>query len=132
MKLILILLCLVFTGNLFAKDYAAGFILGTPTGLTGKYQKTDRNAFQLDLAEGYAALDYLWYDDRSFNIREISWFYGAGAVVFDGVGARGITGVEYNVKDSPFHLLANASYTIVSERDISHYLGIAVGARIDF
>lgn len=130
MKILVILL--LFTTTAFAKEFAAGLILGTPTGLSGKYQETDRNAYQLDFSTGYAAIDYLWYDSRNFDVDELKWFYGAGAVATKGIGARGITGVEYNLKDIPFHLLGNISYAVISEKNLSQYVGIAFGARYDF
>lgn len=133
MKKILLMICIVLTSSVYANEFAAGLILGTPTGLSGKFQKNDRNAFQIDFSTSYSTLDYLWYDDRNFDVDEIDWFYGVGAVLKNnGAGARAVSGIEYDIKDYPFHLLGNLSYSLLAEKKLSQYIGIAIGARYDF
>ena len=44
------------------------------------------------------------------------------------IGVRGVTGVEYDLKDYPFHLLGNVSFAVANGTQ----LGAVVGARYDF
>lgn len=131
--LILTILCLSsFSVFSEASDFSLGVVLGTPTGVSGKYSLSDDNFLHADLSTGYSAIDYMWQDARNFDVENLKWLYGLGAVVRNGFGARGITEVEYHIPEYPFHGFANISMAVVSNKDIKSVLGFALGARYDF
>lgn len=126
--IILFFTTILFSFSLFASDYSLGFVLGTQGGLSGKYQISDRNQVQADLSGSFGAVDYLWIDERNFNVKELSWLYGAGVVSKSSIGIRGLTGAEYKFDSVPFHAFGNVSYTFANKSS----LGVAVGARYEF
>ena len=127
-KLLLVCLLLSFATTSFASDYSLGVIVGTPTGLSGKYQLSSSNVIQADLSGGYSSVDYMWIDGRDFDVDGLSWLYGVGGVVNKNVGVRGVTGVEYDLNDYPFHFFGNLSFTVTDGTQI----GVALGARYNF
>ena len=119
---------LSFTSTLFANEFALGVVVGTPTGLSGRYKLSTSNIVQTDISSAYSSVDYMWLDGRNFDVVGLNWLYGVGAVANKNIGVRGLTGVEYDLKDYPFHLVGNVSFTIANGTQV----GAAVGARYDF
>ena len=131
-KLMICAFILSSTISSFASEYSLGVVLGNPTGLSGKYKLSEKNQLNTDLSAGYSTLDYMWKDKRNFDVQGLNWLYGAGAVIKKGIGARVLTGVEYDIKQYPFHLMANISFAIINSDDFKTHLGMALGARYDF
>lgn len=134
MKSISIIMCLVFSSSAFSnmRDLSLGIVLGTPFGISAKYELSEENSIYADVSTGYSALDYMWLDPRNFDVKNLRWLYGLGGVVGNGIGARGVTGVEYEVPDYPFHAMANISMALVKDKDVKSILGVALGARYEF
>jgi hypothetical protein len=127
-KLLLAFLLLSFTSTLLAKEFALGIVVGTPTGLSGKYTLSTSNIVQADISGGYSSVDYMWIDHRNFDVDELKWLYGIGAVINKNPGMRAVTATEYNLKGYPFHLIGNLSFTVAN----GTHVGVAGGARYDF
>ena len=127
-NLILLPLFFLFSTSAFSSDFALGVVLGIPTGLSAKYDLSKSNIIQVGVSGAYSSVDYMWIDDRNFDVSGLTWLYGAGAVVAKNIGVRGVTGVEYDLKDYPFHLQGNVSFAIANGTQ----LGAVVGARYDF
>jgi hypothetical protein len=75
-------------------SFSIGLIVGEPTGISGKYQLSDRNA--VDGALGFSPfdrlrlhVDYLWLL-RPFNERRLTLSYGGGIAI--GLGKRLVDG----------------------------------------
>ena len=134
MKMFLTMMIILFSVGASAapSDFSLGIVLGTPTGLSGKYKLRESRYLQADLSVGYSALDYMVLDPRNFDVPNLRWLYGGGAVAGEKFGARGVTSVEYDLPDYPFHGFANISMSLVSDKSIKSILGLALGARYDF
>ena len=113
-------------------DLSLGVVLGMPTGLSGKYKFKNDQYLQSDLSTNYATLDFMLLDGRDFDIPNLRWLYGGGAVAGKNFGARGVTSVEYDLPEYPFHGFASISMSLVSDKNIKSILGLALGARYDF
>jgi len=132
MKYILVLVSLVSFSS-YAGSYSLGGVIGTPTGLSAKYEMNDVNSLQADLSSLYSALDYTFKNDYHFNIKNASWHNGAGLIVKDGLGVRGITSLEYDIEDIPFHAFGNLSFNLHNnDGALSTFIGLAIGARYNF
>ena len=132
-NLILILIIVLATSvHSASSDFSLGVVLGTPTGLSGKYKLENSAFLQADVSTSYATLDYMLLDGRDFDVKNLRWLYGGGAVAGENFGARGVTSVEYDLPDYPFHGFANVSMALVSDKSIKSILGFALGARYDF
>jgi hypothetical protein len=132
MRKVILLLILFKINTAHAKGPALGISFGSPTGLSLKYGLSKANTIQGDLSGNYSSLDYMWIDGRNFKVPGLKWLYGAGAIIKHGVGLRGITSVEYDIKDYPFHAFANLSFAIINDSKPKTHVGAAVGARYQF
>jgi hypothetical protein len=65
------LLFLVFSQNLSANPFSLGFILGDPSGISAKYDLTERTAI-----DGGVGFSYGWWGGRSFHLYgDHLWFF---------------------------------------------------------
>jgi len=104
-----------------AGNLGAGFMLGSPTGLTMKYWLDRKSAIDGGIGWGFddgftAIMDYLWHDFSAFPIKnpeingKLAFVIGAGGRVQtdgdDNLGARVPVGLTYLFPKSPFELFA--------------------------
>ena len=100
--------------------FGIGLIVGEPTGISWKYQLSERNA--LDGALGFSPfdrmrlhVDYLWLA-RPFNERRLILSYGAGLAVGFGKrwvdGRRGVFGYVVQEAGLAVRIPVGLSYTI--------------------
>lgn len=126
------LFILFISTALFANEKSLGIAIGTPTGLSGKYQLNSSNALQLDISGGYSAFDYTWLSDEDFNIDGLKWSYGAGLISKKTLGIRGVTSADYKLNDVPINVFGNISFNVHDDEGTTTFLGLAVGARYIF
>ncbi len=94
-------------------NFGAGLEIGVPSGLTGKYWLSDRNALDFNLGfnayDNWIGLgaDYLWheFDLIRVNSGRLPLYYGMGAWVSvsnsPSFGGRGVVGLEYIFPSAP-------------------------------
>ncbi|MAF90258.1 MAG: hypothetical protein VX583_01705 [Bdellovibrionota bacterium] len=109
-------------------DLSAGLVLGTPTGLSAKYQLNSLNHVQADIGTNYFAADYMWRHRYKFSVPNLTWFYGAGVAYKEEIGGRVLASIEYQIDNSPFTAFANTSFTLTDKARP----GIALGCRFHF
>lgn len=100
-------ICSLASGVHAKNKNAAGIVLGNPSGLSGKFFLSDKNAVDmvigLDKSMSVQA-DYLWHDFEAFKVNEglMPLYYGAGILVTDkGLYAQGKIGIEYLFETNP-------------------------------
>lgn len=130
MKHFIILSFVLFSASTYAmkEGFSLGIVLGKPTGLSAKYAFKKSQFIQSDVSSSYAAIDYMLVSRNNFNVEHLRWIYGAGIAVDSHLGARVLTGLEYDIEDTNFHVFANTSFTYTDESS----LGFALGARYAF
>ena len=154
MKLLLCFTIMVFSVFASANETQLGFIIGSTTGLSGKYDLGgDRAidgalAYSLNSRYGFAFHgDYLFNKARQFNVGEVSplnLYYGLGARFveirnryFDEststrIGIRAPIGVHYRINDPTLELFAEIVpvLDLTPRSDVS--IDAGVGVRIIF
>lgn len=100
------------------KGFGAGFLIGSPAGVSASLPVGERNAFNFLLgydltrnANLYLHGDYVWYRHDIFPPVEkgaVSLYYGPGvAAIASGdpaMGVRAVVGVDYRFPDAPLQL----------------------------
>ena len=153
--LFLVLLLCICSTNLNAQNkFAAGFVIGEPTGISWKYNMDQKNS--LDGAIGFAPVnrfrahvDYLWHSEP-FNEKRLSLYYGPGvafgvghtdyivvngknAYLFSdrdiGFGIRGVIGMEYLIPKSPVDLFLETAPIMIMAPAGGFTMDIGFGAR---
>jgi hypothetical protein len=120
-----ILIISAFSSRADAQRSGSGFgiIIGEPTGLSGKFWTSERNAVDVGVAwsflhEGSFHLhaDYLWHSFDVFKSRQpIALFYGIGGRMkasnsHGGIlGVRGTIGLDYLVEEAPIDIFIEAA-----------------------
>jgi hypothetical protein len=125
--LALSLLAITFSSNNLAaaqkSGSGVGIIIGEPTGLSGKFWTSEKNAVDIGVAwsfvhEGSFHLhaDYLWHSFNVFKTNQpIALYYGVGgrmkASRYHGgnLGFRGTIGLDYFVAEAPFDIFIEAA-----------------------
>jgi hypothetical protein len=112
-----------------AARFGLGLILGDPTGISAKLWMTQRTA--LDGCFGWSFgdngftrihVDYLWHSPIRVDEGRLWCHYGVGGAMWLGnrhhtdddlgLGARGVLGLEYQFRRSPFSLFGEVAPTM--------------------
>jgi len=85
-------LVLLFSPVIASADFGLGLIIGSPTGISGKYTFSQKNAIDGAIAwdlgddnDFYLHGDYLWLRNRDIHLDNVAldWFFGIGGrIVF--------------------------------------------------
>ncbi len=132
MKKIILLTSTLFAINGYAQNYAAGIVLGAPTGLSGKMKINDINFLSLGLSGNYSYLNYNWKSKEGIGVENTTVYYGPGVVTKKSFGARGTLGLEYDIPKSQFHGFGEASVDLYFSDDFDTSAVAAIGARYTF
>lgn len=137
-------------------DFGLGVILGSPTGISGKYTMSADHAIDAamawDLSDDHIHLhgDYLWLKNKGLNLDKVAldWFFGIGGrlVLLDDndnnrrndddddykLGVRGPIGIGYTFPDPRIELFAEVALilNLLEETDVD--LDGGIGARFHF
>lgn len=146
MKRILYLVMLVISPSVFAYDFGAGILLGSPTGFSAeKYIDSHTSidaaiAWNLNKGKFNIHSNYLIHQEKSFYMNETPFnsYYGAGIKVRQSVedkmriGPRGVGGADYVFEDLPIKLFGEigAIFTLIEKTGLE--FDMAVGARYMF
>lgn len=128
-----IFISLIFiTNSSYARNgkISAGLAVGNPTGLSGQYKLNEIEYIQSEFSLNYFTCEYLFKDKYNFNIPEISWYYGLGAVSHKALGGRASTSLQYDFTGTPFHVYSNLSFNLMFNN--SSNIGLTLGGRFKF
>jgi len=136
-------LLLLLSGFAIARDrdFGAGIILGSPTGVSGKLwlggRRTALDAALSVVSDGlYLHVDYLWHDYTALPKPEkgrLPLYYGIGGRISGSdLGARGVIGIEYIFAGYPFDLFFELAPVISLVPDVGFHLTGGLGGRYFF
>jgi hypothetical protein len=100
-------------GHSGGRGFGAGIVIGSPTGINGKYWLGARHAIDGTLSvlskdEVYLHGDFLWHDYAAFPKPEegrLPLYYGVGGVLTsERLGVRGVIGISYIFDGYPFDI----------------------------
>lgn len=149
LSVFLLLLIMVFAaGDVKAQDrgFGLGVMLGSPTGISGKYWTDNDNAidfgvgFRLGRHSGFNLhADYLYHISDALQTTErIPFYYGFGLKIFsksdneNGMGVRGVAGLVWLPKEGPFDIFFEIAPVFELFPDTQLGLDASLGARYYF
>jgi hypothetical protein len=134
-----------------ADTFGLGFILGDPTGLSGKMKMDQRHSVDAALAYSSGRRnglqlhgDYLWDRARSWGTTEgpIDMYYGLGGRFISytnsdhkdemSIGPRGSIGVAFNVNNPDLELFGELAAILEIAPSVGVDIDAGIGARIRF
>lgn len=152
MKVLITLIILIYSFNVFSNEYQLGVIIGYPTGISGKVELGNNRsvagalAYSLDKKFGFHVhADYLFENVKSFHLKEINpleVYYGIGTFLTGiregnnadktGVGVRSPLGLEINVTNPniQFFVEVALALNLIPSTDVN--LNGGVGVRYKF
>lgn len=105
---IVVFFFLFFEVCIFAKNNSeVGVIIGKPTGISGKYFVSNKNAFDCVIGFGSGFMthfDYLWYNFETLKVSEgkLPFYYGGGFLITEKrFYVQGKIGLEYLFETNP-------------------------------
>lgn len=107
--------CALTTAASAKNSGEAGIVLGNPSGFSGKFFLSDKNAVDIviGLDRGMSLhADYLWHDFEAFKVNEGSmpFFYGVGVLITEkGLFAQGKIGLEYLFETNPLGIFVEVA-----------------------
>ncbi len=144
MKKLLILITLTLSFQSSASNFSLGLAIGTPTGLNYSYQldnnRSIEGVFGWTLTGNHGNVDayYVQKEKDKFMLQayNLDFKYGLGAKMRTGddflIGPSALTGVEHQIDDTNFKLLANGTAGILLGNSTHLDLSIYLGARYNF
>ncbi|OGS18598.1 MAG: hypothetical protein A2219_06675 [Elusimicrobia bacterium RIFOXYA2_FULL_50_26] len=124
------------------RPFAAGIVIGSPTGINGKYWIDSNNAIDAVISvveknEAYLHADYLWHDYKAFPEPEegkLPLYYGAGVRVqsTSGIGLRGVIGINYLFADYPFDIFLELAPVLTFNDGAGLHFSGGLGGRYYF
>lgn len=149
MKILLTLVCLLAAGLSPAAAQTsgaigAGVVVGSPTGLTGKFWLSEGHA--LDLGLGFSEHvsiygDYLWHSWSALPQPaqgKLPGYLGLGVQIGDssrhdsGLGLRAVAGLAYWLPRNPVEIFLEAVPVLELSDDTGLHLSAALGVRYYF
>lgn len=134
---------IVFYDKYYAteKKFGVGIVVGTPTGLSGKYFLEDKKhaidgSFSISSNFLYSHVGYLWHNFQVFGKVEegqLPLHYGLGIITMGGhFGIRGVMGVSYIFKNYPFDLFIELTPVLAIVPKTEAFLSGGIGGRYFF
>lgn len=127
------------------KGFGIGFVLGTPSGISGSLPLGETNA--INAVIGYAVIndvnlflqgDYVWIQAGLIPVERgsVSLYYGPGAFARlaknAAIGIRGVVGVNYRFENAPLQLFLEIGPGINLIPDTEVNAGAGLGLRYYF
>ena len=116
---IVVFFFLLFGTSVFAKNNSeVGVIIGNPTGISGKYFISNKNAVDcvVGFGSGFMAhLDYLWHNFESLKVNEgkLPYYYGGGFLITGkNFCVQGKIGLEYLFDTNPLGIFIEVAPAI--------------------
>lgn len=144
----------IFLPTRAAADFGLGVILGSPTGISFKYETARDHAVDAalawDLGDEHVHLhsDYLWLRNSAIHMKPhaLDWYFGVGGRVVIvhhkiphdhhdddyWIGVRGPIGIGYTFKDPKIELFAEVALIMNLLQSTSVDLDAGIGARFHF
>ncbi len=132
MKRLLVLVGLLTASLSLASEWSAGLIIGSPTGLSAKYDLSETNSIATGISTGHTYIDYRWERADGINIDNMKWYYGPGLLLRKNLGVRGNIGAEYFIQDTAWHAFGETGVGFVAGDKLSTHLSVALGGRFNF
>lgn len=148
MRKLLFIAILCMSSVSFAGDHALGLILGSPTGLSYRYQLKENVQIDSGLdyqlgekAHLFASYNLLQPDQLKILGQLVNWYYGGGTRIKVRekddknetlLGVRGTSGLIFMPKTKPFEIMAQLSPVLNLIPETSVDLDFTLGVRFVF
>lgn len=125
-----------FVISAFAKnDFEVGVVLGKPTGVSGKYFVSNKNAIDcvIGFGSGFMAhFDYLWHNFEKLKVSEgkLPFYYGGGFLIADkNFYVQGKLGLEYLFDTNPLGVFIEIAPAVGADFIFQGGIGVRYGLK---